>query len=118
MVSKWMIPFMCAALSVVIADEPKRTHRELQFENEFVKVWKTTIMPHQPLALHRHDRPRVMVGLKGHSLTRIEETGERSELLCEAGKAYWYPADLPGLHGDINETDEPVEVMLIEIKQN
>ena len=48
----------------------------------------------------------------------IEETGERSELICEAGKAYWYPAEPPGLHADVNETDEPVEVMLIEIKQD
>lgn len=95
------------------------THRELQFENEYVKVWKTVIMPNQPLKMHRHDSGRVVVGLKGGSLTKIEETGETSELVLETGKAYWLAEDPKGtLHGDINESDEPIEVMVIEVKQN
>lgn len=93
------------------------THRVFQFENEHVRVWKTVIMPHQPLKMHRHDCPRVVVGLKGGSLTKLEETGEASELVFETGKAYWLDEDLPNtLHGDVNESDEPIEVMVIEIK--
>lgn len=93
------------------------THRVFQFENEHVKVWKTIIMPHQPLNMHRHDCSRVVVGLKGGSLTKIEETGEKSELVFESGKAYWLNEDPPNtLHSDINESDEPIEVMVIEIK--
>ncbi len=60
-----------------------KTHRVLQFENEHVKVWKTVIMPHQPLNMHRHECARVVVGLKGGSLTKIEESGEQSELIFE-----------------------------------
>ena len=97
--------------------EAKTTHRELQFENEHVKVWKTIIMPHQPLKMHRHDCSRIIVGLKGGVLTKIEETGETSPLIFETGKAYWFTPDPVGtLHGDINESDEPIEVMAIEIK--
>ena len=93
------------------------THRVFQFENEHVRVWKTVIMPHQPLKMHRHDCARVVVGLKGGSLTKIEETGETSELKFETGKAYWLDEDPPQtLHGDINESDEPIEVMVIELK--
>ena len=33
------------------------TRREPQFENALVKVWKSTIMPKQPLAMHRHEHP-------------------------------------------------------------
>jgi len=95
-----------ALTCVLNADEPsvdKTTHRELQFENEYVKVWKTVIMPHQPLKMHRHDYPRIVVGLKSGTLTKIEETGEKSELVFEAGKAYWaLPDPLGTLHGDIN----------------
>jgi hypothetical protein len=29
------------------------TRRELQFENDHLKVWKTIILPNQPLNLHR-----------------------------------------------------------------
>lgn len=92
------------------------THRVFQFENEHVRVWKTVIMPNQPLKMHRHDCPRVVIGLKGGSLTKIEETGEMSQLIFETGKAYWLTEDPPGtLHGDINESDEPIEVMVIEM---
>ena len=97
--------------------ENKRTHRTLQFENDHVKVWKTIIMPHEPLTMHRHDSARVIIGLKGGSLTKIEENGERSQLIFETGKAYWLTEDPPGtLHGDVNESDEPIEVMVIEVK--
>lgn len=93
------------------------THRVFQFENEHVRVWKTVIMPNQPLKTHRHDCARVIVGLKGGSLTKIEETGETSELNFETGNAYWLNEDPPGtLHGDVNESSEPIEVMVIEIK--
>lgn len=96
---------------------PSQTHRVFQFENEHVRVWKTVIMPHQPLKMHRHDCARVIVGLKGGTLTKIEETGETSDLAFETGVAYWLTEDQPGtLHGDINESNEPIEVMVIEIK--
>ncbi|MBA3816067.1 MAG: hypothetical protein H0X29_06030 [Parachlamydiaceae bacterium] len=96
---------------------PTQTHRVFQFENEHVRVWKTIIMPHQPLKMHRHDCARVVVGLKGGTLTKIEQTGETSDLNFESGIAYWLTEDPPGiLHGDINESDEPIEVMVIELK--
>lgn len=93
------------------------TTRFFQFENEHVRVWRTVIMPNQPLKMHRHDCARVVVGLKGGSLTKIEETGETSELVFETGKAYWLTEDAPDtLHADINESNESIEVMVIEVK--
>lgn len=45
------------------------------------------------------------------------KTGETSELKFETGKAYWLDQDLPNtLHGDVNESNEPIEVMVIEFK--
>jgi len=94
------------------------THRVCQLENEQVKVWKTVIMPHEPLKMHRHDAARVVVGLKGGTLQKIEESGEVSDLVFETGKAYWLDADPEGeLHGDVNLSDEPIEVMVIEFKK-
>lgn len=96
---------------------PTQTHRVFQFENEHVRVWKTIIMPHQPLKMHRHDCSRIVVDLKGGALTKIEETGETSPLNFETGVAYWLTQDPPDtLHADINESDEPIEVMVIELK--
>lgn len=94
-----------------------QTHRVFQFENEHVRVWKTIIRPHQPLKMHRHDCARVVVGLKGGCLTKIEQTGEISELRFDTGVAYWLTEDPPHtFHADVNESEEPIEVMVIEIK--
>lgn len=99
------------------AFSPQSTYREFQFENETARVWKTTIMPFSPLKLHRHDNPRIMVGLQGGVLKRITERGEISYLNFETGKAVWLDTDLPGeLHADINESSDPVIVMVIEMK--
>lgn len=96
---------------------PQTTHRVPQFENDTVQVWKTVIMPHQPLKMHRHDHARVVVGIKGGTLKKIEEDGRVSDLVFETGKAYWLEADPEEeLHGDINESEEPIEVMVIEFK--
>ena len=97
--------------------QPVGTHRVFQFENEHVRVWKTVIMPNQPLKMHRHEVGRVIVGLKGGTLKKIEETGEVSDLVFDTGVAYWLDKDPPNtLHGDINLSDEPIEVMVIELK--
>lgn len=102
-------------LSFQISAESKR---ELQFENDKVKVWKTTIPPNDKLKMHRHDHSRVIVGLKGGKLIKIEESGEKSDLVFESGKAYWLDRDPPRkLHGDLNPSSEPIEVMVIEFKE-
>lgn len=91
--------------------------RELQFENAKVKVWKTTIPSQDKLKMHRHEHGRVIVGLKGGHLQRIEESGEKSDLIFKTGKAYWLDKDPEDqLHGDINISPYPVEVMVIEFK--
>src|ERR1700722_3642922 len=110
----WLLPLAYCSLLQGKELLPTQTYRVFQFENEYVRVWKTVIMPHQPLKMHRHDCARVVVGLKGGILTKIEETGEISEIVVETGKAYWFNEDPPHtLHGDLNESDEPIEVMLI-----
>ena len=81
------------------------------------KVWKTVIMPKQPLTMHRHECGRVVVGLKGGTLKKIESTGEESPLVFETDKACWLAKDEAGtLHGDVNESDHPIEIMVIEVK--
>ena len=93
------------------------TQRFPQFENENVAVWKTVIAPNQPLSMHRHDHGRVIVALKGGTLTIVAESGERHSVTWETGKAYWLNADPPGqMHGDVNEGSENMEVMVVEMR--
>ncbi|MDE2981683.1 MAG: hypothetical protein OXU74_10855 [Gemmatimonadota bacterium] len=100
------------------AGEPAlTTGRTPQFENEHVTVWKSVIVPNQPLEMHRHDNPRAIIALKGGTLTVVNDAGERHDMTWETGNAYWLEADPPGeLHGDVNEGPEPVEVIVVQLK--
>lgn len=113
-----LLPLLLSAQGIDFSPEPPRTtFRELQLENEQTRVWKTTIIPFSPLKMHRHELPRVIVGLKGGTLKRITEKGEISYLTFETGQAYWLEADqVDELHVDINESREPIEVMVVEFR--
>ena len=95
------------------------TRREPQFENEHVKVWKSIIMPNQPLALHRHDHGRTIVALKGGTLDIVDGKGQtKQQMTWESGKAYWLGVDPPNeQHGDMNRGKEPMEVIVVEMKK-
>jgi beta-alanine degradation protein BauB len=43
--------------------QTKQPQRVQQFENDEVKVWKSVVMPNNPLTMHRHEHPRVIVAL-------------------------------------------------------
>ena len=92
------------------------TRREPQFKNAEVEVWKSIIMPNQPLSLHRHDRGRTIVALKGGTLDVVDKDGKTmKQMVWETGKAYWLDADPAGeMHGDLNRTKEPIEVIVVQ----
>ncbi len=94
------------------------TRREPQLENEQVRVWKTIIAPHQPLNFHRHDNDRVLIALTDGRLRVVDPSGkEVTTYTWERGKSYWLGADPPGqTHADLNESDQPVEVIVVELK--
>jgi hypothetical protein len=95
------------------------TRREPQFENANVTVWKSIIMPNQPLALHRHDFGRTIVALKGGTLDVVDGAGKTlQQMKWETGKAYWLDADPQGQqHGDLNRGKEPIEVIVVQMKK-
>ncbi|MCC7126044.1 MAG: hypothetical protein IT178_14435 [Acidobacteria bacterium] len=110
-----------AVTAVVDATQQQAgTRREPQFENSEVRVWKSIIMPNQPLALHRHDHGRTIVALKGGTLDVVDSKGTtQQKMTWETGKAYWLDADAPGTqHGDLNKTGEPIEVIVVELKND
>ena len=100
------------------SQQPAQTRREPQFENEHVRVWKSIILPNQPLTLHRHDHGRTIVALKGGTLDVVNGKGETSKRVTwESGKAYWLDADPAGQqHGDVNRGAEPIEVIVVEMR--
>lgn len=98
--------------------ERDQTQRFPQFENEDVKVWRSVILPNQPLTMHRHDHPRVIVALKGGTVEIVDDGGARERHVWETGKAYWLPANPPNSrHADLNAGDQPVEVIVVELEK-
>ena len=93
------------------------TRREPQFENPHVRVWKSIILPNQPLSLHRHDHGRTIVALKGGTLDVVDAKGQTmKKMTWETGRAYWLDVDPAGeQHADLNRGTEPIEVIVVEM---
>ena len=120
--SMWGAVVICAATAAVdaVQQQAAGTRREPQFENAEVRVWKSIIMPNQPLSLHRHDHGRTIVALKGGTLDVVDAKGATTtKMTWESGKAYWLDADPPNVqHGDQNKGKEPMEVIVVELKND
>lgn len=110
------LPLALAASSSSPAPE---TRRVPQLENAHVKVWKSVILPHQPLPPHHHDHGRVIVAIQGGTMKIAETSGASDTQVWETGKAYWLSANAPGtMHSDVNIGDKPIEVMVVEVKDD
>jgi hypothetical protein len=59
----------------------------------------------------------VIVALTDGTLRIVKESGESRTVTWQRGNAYWLPADPPGeKHGDVNDGQDPIEVMVVELK--
>jgi hypothetical protein len=95
------------------------TQRIVQFENDDVKVWRSIVVPNAPLTMHRHEHGRVIIPLRGGTMKIVEQSGASESHVWEAGKAYRLPANAPGtMHADVNAGDQPMEVMVVELKKD
>jgi len=117
--SLYMLPVVLVSLAATSSSPATQTGRVPQFENGHVKVWKSTILPDQPLPPHRHEHGRVIVALQGGTMKIAETSGASETHVWETGKAYWLPANAPGtMHTDVNVGDKPIEVMVVEVEDD
>jgi hypothetical protein len=106
------------AAAGAIHSQQTTTQRFPQFDNEDVKVWRSIVLPNQPLTMHRHDHPRVIIPLRGGTMKIVDSTGAAEVHQWDAGKAYWLPANPPNTtHADVNGGTEPIEVMVVELEK-
>lgn len=109
---------MLTAGAILTPQVANQSQRVPQFENDEVKVWRTTVLPNAPLSMHRHDHPRVLIALTGGSMKIVQQSGSSETHPWETGKAYWLTSDPPNtLHADVNAGDKPIEVMVVELKK-
>jgi quercetin dioxygenase-like cupin family protein len=105
---------------VAVGQQNATSRREPQFENSEVQVWKSIIMPGQPLSLHRHDHGRALISLNGGTLNVVDGSGKVLDVYkLEAGKAMWLDADKAGTqHADVNPGKTAVEVIVVQLKND
>jgi beta-alanine degradation protein BauB len=108
------------AAGVAVGQQTSTSRREPQFENSEVQVWKSIIMPGQPLSLHRHDHGRALISLNGGTLNVVDGSGKVLDVYkLEAGKAMWLDADKAGTqHADVNPGKSAVEVIVVQLKND
>lgn len=101
-----LIPFAAQALEV-----------EKQFENEKVSVLKARLEAGEEMGLHRDEYPRIVIGLQGGTIHRIEQGGTCKEVVFPTGKAVFLEADPVGeQHRAVNRTDQAIEVVVVQLK--
>jgi beta-alanine degradation protein BauB len=108
------------AAGVAVGQQGAASRREPQFENTEVQVWKSIVMPNQPLSLHRHDHGRALISLNGGTLNVVDANNKVMDTYkLEAGKAMWLEADKAGTqHADVNAGKAPVEVIVVQLKND
>ena len=114
------LSFLAGTGAMWFQQQPAATRREPQFDNEHVQAWKSIILPKQPLSQHRHDHGRALIALTDGQLKVIDPNGKLlTTYNWQKGKAYWLDADPAGqTHADVNDTDKPIEVIVVQLKKD
>jgi len=115
-----ILSFVAGAGAMWAQQQQPGSRREPQFENARVSVWKSIVMPKQPLTLHRHEHGRVLVALTDGQLKVVDGAGKTLDTYnLTAGKALWLGVDPPGqMHADVNPGTKPVEVIVVQLKND
>lgn len=106
-------------LACFLALEIEALEYQLQFENDQVCAARVKILPHEEIGLHRDAYPQVVVALKGGTITRLEADGRIIDVEFPTGVAVYRPTDPENqLHRSINNSDTPVELIIIQLKNS
>jgi hypothetical protein len=84
-----------------------------EFENDQVRVLRVRIKPGQSIPRHEHVTNRVTIALTPARIRLTKADGSVVESRFEAGEARW---GQPDTHSEQNEMKEPIELILIDIK--
>ncbi len=98
------------AEDAVIADPE---HYTVEFENDRVRVIRIKYGPGEKSVMHTHG-PHVAIFLTDNTVRMTLPDGTSSEVTGEAGATLWGDAEE---HLPENLSDEPVEVVLVELKE-
>ena len=88
-------------------------HYQVVLENEQVRVLRITYGPHEKSVMHNHPAGVAVMLADNHVRFNLPD-GEAVEQHSKAGDAMWTEA---GKHLPENLSDQPLEVILVEMKK-
>ena len=122
----WMIACAAALPLLIVASAFSRTagdqpraemQRVAQFDNTRATSWKSIIPPHTESTFHRHERYRSVIAIVGGDLKTVTPGGKVTVTKYETGKSYWFePMPSGETHKDVNDTDQTIELIVVEMK--
>ena len=100
----------------VLAQDPVKVdskHYTVEFQNSQVRVLRIKYGPHEKSVMHRHPNA-VAIYVTDVNGTFTFPNGTTQPASGKAGETRWTPA---GLHLPENTSDQPFEVILVELKR-
>lgn len=91
--------------------DPK--HYKLEFENDQVRVFRVKFGPHESAPMHEHQLNRIMVYLTD---AKVRVTSADGKMELTPRKAGDIAQGSAAKHSEENTTDQPVEVLVTELK--
>jgi len=112
----WMLLALTSiSAAPALAQDPVEVdpdHYKVEFENDQIRVLRITYGPNEKSVMHDHPAG-VAVFLTDSKSRFTVPDGEAVEFDRKAGEAMWTEA---GLHLPENMTDQPFELILVELK--
>ena len=117
-VNQKKVASMCLLLSAQVSFADCKTDRTVFLDNSDTKVWQTVICPNEKLPMHRHDFARVVIPKSSGTLKVSYKNGQSNEVVLTKGvPEYLSKEQGMQLHQDVNVSNEPIKVIVVEIKE-
>ena len=106
---------LAVAVPSVFAQDPVKVdakHYKVEFQNSQVRVLRIKYGPHEKSVMHRH--PNAVATFVTDANGKFTfPNGKTQDFSSKAGETLWTPG---GLHLPENTSDQPFEVLLVELK--
>ena len=110
---KTFVPAPAEPMDAALVDPE---HYRVEVDNEYVRVLRVTIGPHEKLKLHRHpDTKAVLIHLTDQNMRITSPDGAQRASKYAAKQVRW--VESAGAHQDENLNDTPLRFIRIELKQ-
>ena len=108
-----LLAFSLSAQAPVAVPIPQEPHHHLVLENDYVRVFRVTVPPHEATLLHQHDVPYLYVALGPADVINAVQGKPEAHLVMADGQLGYSPGHFA--HIARNDSDLPFNNVTIEL---